>query len=302
VNDGTDYSAAYLRQKRSRQRAEEVIAEKNRDIYHLRQDLAEAKEKLESQQETLLQADKLKSMGQLASGITHEINNPLAFISSNMGQLEDYYDSLLQAIEQLRSSKSEQLEPALAREIEHVITDSPEIFAEVKDGLARIGDIVANVRQFARKNAKQRALGDINREISYSLRLLEKQLSPNTRVELKTGDLPLVNCNINEIGQVLVNLIINADQALPSEGGTITLTSAIEGKCAVVTVSDSGRGIPEDMIDSIFDPFFTTKPVGEGTGLGLSVSYGIIEAHGGQISVASELGVGTTFTIVLPLD
>jgi two-component system NtrC family sensor kinase len=249
-----------------------------------------------------LQADKLKSMGQLASGITHEINNPLAFINSNMGQLEDYYRSLLQAIEQLNGGKVAQLDPALAREVEHVAADSPEIFAEIKDGLARIGNIVANVRQFARKSAKQRALGDINREIGYSLRLLEKQLSPNTRIELKTGDMPLVNCNISEIGQVLVNLIVNADQALPREGGTITLTSTIEGKCAVITVSDTGKGIPEELIDSIFDPFFTTKPVGEGTGLGLSVSYGIIEAHGGQISVASEIGAGTTFTIVLPLD
>jgi signal transduction histidine kinase len=298
LNDQSDYEKAWQREKLARKRAEQIIELKNRDIYHLRQDLAEAKELLSNQEESLLQAD--KSVGQLASGITHEINNPLAYVTSNVNQLESYFHTLVAALEQ--QIEDSPVSPELARELKVLREDYPELFEEVGEGLQRIGKIVANVKRFARKNARERALSDINQEIRATLRLLEKQLNPNTRLETRLGDLPLVSCNAGEVGQVLINLILNADQALPRDGGEITMSASVEGKCIVLTVADSGKGIEADVIERIFDPFFTTKPVGEGTGLGLSVSYGIIEDHGGQISVASEPGKGTTFTVVLPID
>ena len=303
MSDNQDeYAVAYRREKLARQRAEHIVEEKNRDIYHLRQDLMEAREQLESQQETLLQADKLKSVGQLASGITHEINNPLAYITSNMRLLNEYHATLTQVIAQQRLSHGEDFEPELLKQLSLILEDTPEIFSEIDEGLERIGKIVTNVKRFARKNARERTLSDINQEIASALRLVEQQLKPDTSVELALGELPLVSCNISEIGQVMINLILNADHAAPAAGGPIKISAAQEGRCVVLAVSDQGAGIPEDLLESIFDPFFTTKAVGEGTGLGLSVSYGIIEDHGGNISVASEEGVGTTFTIVLPID
>lgn len=303
MSDGDDeYAIAYKREKRARKRAEEVVEERNREIYHLRQDLAEAREHLESSQENLLQADKLKSMGQLASGITHEINNPLAYITSNVNLLSEYYATLTRFIAQQRLAHENEVNPAMKKELALIMEDGPEIFCEIDEGLARISNIVANVKRFARKHERHRALSDINQEIRSNLKLVEKQLKPDTRIRLHLDNLPLVSCNLSEIGQVIINLVMNADQAAPPKGGPITISTSAEGRCVVIDVSDEGSGIPEDKIENIFDPFFTTKPVGEGTGLGLSVSYGIVEDHGGRISVASEEGVGTTFTIVLPID
>ncbi|MEE4660632.1 MAG: ATP-binding protein [Halieaceae bacterium] len=297
-----DYKIAYQREKKARKRAEEIIEERNREMYHLRQDLSEAREQLQSNEETLLQADKLKSMGQLASGITHEINNPLAYITSNVHQLNEFYATLTRFIAQQRLAHEEEVDDEMRKDLAIIMEDTPEIFSEIDEGLARISNIVSNVKRFARKHARHRALSDINQEIRATLKLVEKQLKPETRITLKLENLPLVSCNVSEIGQVVINLVMNADQAYPEPGGEIVISTRTEGRCVIIGVSDKGPGIPEDAIDNIFDPFFTTKPVGEGTGLGLSVSYGIVEDHGGKISVASELGAGTTFTIVLPID
>ncbi len=303
MSDSDDeYKIAYRREKQARKRAEEVIEERNREIYHLRQDLVETREQLESNQETLLQADKLKSMGQLASGITHEINNPLAYITSNVNLLSEYYATLTRFIALQRLAHENEVDEKMKKELALIMEDGPEIFCEIDEGLARIGSIVSNVKRFARKHERHRALSDINQEIRSTLKLVEKQLKPDTRIGLDLENLPLVSCNLSEVGQVIINLVMNADQAAPAQGGPIKITTRTEGRCAVINVSDQGSGIPEEELENIFDPFFTTKPVGEGTGLGLSVSYGIIEDHGGKISVASELGVGTTFTIVLPID
>ena len=300
--EADDYKIAYQREKRARKRAEEIIEERNREMYHLRQDLSEAREQLESNEETLLQADKLKSVGQLASGITHEINNPLAYITSNVNLLNEYYATLTRFVAQQRLAHEQEVDASMKKELALIMEDGPEIFSEIDEGLARISNIVSNVKRFARKHARQRALSDINQEIRATLKLVEKQLKRVTHIALDLENLPLVSCNVSEIGQVVVNLIMNADQALAESGGNITISTRPEGRCVIISVSDNGAGIPEDAIDSIFDPFFTTKPVGKGTGLGLSVSYGIIEDHNGKISVSSEVGVGTTFTIVLPID
>jgi len=295
------YEQAYVREKRARQRAEEIIEERNRTIYHLRKDLLEASEKLDSQEESIMQADKLKSVGLLASGITHEINNPLAYITSNLKVLKEYFDITSTAFKAYSDAGASEIPEDTREKLRLAEEDAPEIFRDISTGLERIGDIVSSVKRFARKNSKERDLASINQEIKTSLELVQKQLGPKTRVSLELSDLPLVGCNIREIGQVLINLIINADQA-SADGGNITIRSACEGKCVLIRVIDQGSGIPEDAIDHIFDPFFTTKPVGEGTGLGLSVSYGIVEDHGGRIAVSSEIGKGSEFTVVLPVN
>ena len=303
-DDADEYAAAYRREKKARQRAEAIIEEKNRDIHRLREELVASREQVQSHQETLLQADKLKSVGQLAAGITHEINNPLAYISSNFNLLDDYFATLTRVIAQQQLMHRDEIEPALRKEIGLILEDTPEIFSEVGQGLERITNIVANVKRFARKNARKRALSDINLEVRAALKLVEQQLKPDTVVAVHLGELPLVSCNVAEVGQVIVNLIMNADQAGPPRGGPIevrTRRKAAE-RLVEIAVIDKGCGIPEDLLEQIFEPFFTTKPVGVGTGIGLAVSHSIIEEHEGRLTVESVPDEGTTFFITLPID
>jgi len=234
--------------------------------------------RIEKHQNELVQAGKMASLGTLTSGVAHELNNPLNNISMMAQTFIDFRASL---------TEDEQVE----------------LMEEVDRQCERSKEIVRNLLDFSRVRSSERMASDVGEVVEQSLRLVQNQLDMAnivTRVETAT-DLPRVRMNPNQIQQVLVNIYANAVKAMP-RGGALTVTSreGEDGRSVVISVSDTGVGIPPEVQSRIFDPFFTTSDVGGGTGLGLSVSYGIVTRHGGTISVTSEPGSGSTFTITLP--
>jgi len=270
-------------------------------------ELANSKAKLERLQAQLVQTEKMASLGQLAAGIAHELNNPAGFIYGNMDLLGDYvsqlqallntYDKIALPAESGRSVE------ALKTEIkyERLVGDLDSIIADCREGAERICDVVKNLRLFSRLDEAEIKKIDIHGGIDSTVRLLSRYFSGG-QISLRReyGDLPPINCYAGQLNQVWMNLLVNAAQAVADQG-TVSISTKLEQDAVIVEISDTGSGIPEDQLSRIFDPFFTTKPVGEGTGLGLSTSYGIIERHGGTIKVKSEVGKGTTFTVRIPM-
>jgi len=279
------------------------------DLEHRNAELARQKQEMVGLQAQVLQAEKMASLGQLAAGVAHELNNPAGFIYSNIDLLKGY-------IERLESCLSgyDQLElpaTALARigaikqanDYDNIVADLESILSDCQIGAERIRDVVQNLRLFSRLDEAEVKKVDLNEGIESTLRLLsEYYRSGRIRLIRDYGEIPPVNCYAAQLNQVWMNLLANAAQAVGNDAGEVRITTRCEGRTVLVSVSDSGPGISTEQMKKIFDPFFTTKPVGEGTGLGLSISHGIIERHGGKIEVESGRGNGTTFTISLPID
>jgi signal transduction histidine kinase len=238
----------------------------------------------------LVTSARLAAVGELAAGIAHEINNPMAFVRSNLSQLEGRWKEVRAELE--RAGRSDALREALG-DVDELLVDSIE-------GVDRAVEIVRNVKGFAHPGNGGREPVDLNRLLEDALRLIAPQLRGRAEVERQFGEVPELSGVPQQLRQVFVNLLLNASQAI-SPGGHIRLTTRIEGGRAVVTVADDGTGIAPEIIDRIFDPFFTTKPVGEGTGLGLGIAYQIVRSHGGAISVESTPGHGAAFRVELPL-
>ena len=269
-------------------------------------ELANRKKELERLQAQLVHTEKMASLGQLAAGIAHELNNPAGFIYGNMDLLGDYlsrlqnllsvYDKVVLPAEAMHSLNS------LKTEIKYetLVDDLDSIMADCREGAERICDVVKNLRLFSRLDEAEIKTVDIHSGIDSTVRLLSRYFSGG-QVTLRRdyGDLPAVSCYASQLNQVWMNLLVNAAQAIP-ENGEVIICTKVDQDSVVVKISDTGSGIPEDQRSTIFDPFFTTKPVGEGTGLGLSTSYGIIERHSGTIEVKSEVGAGSTFTVRIP--
>jgi len=271
-------------------------------------ELAAQKAELVRLQAQLLQSKKMASIGQLAAGVAHELNNPAGFIYSNMESLHRCTSQLSRV---LNAYDQAPLSAELASEIqaikgeigfEDLLSEFRSIVEDCQEGASRIRDIVFNLRTFSRLDEAELKRVDIHTGIEATIRLLSQYYS-STRLTLtrKYSQLPLVECFAGQLNQVWMNLLTNAAQAIGLQAGEVRIETAVQDDAVVVRISDTGQGIAPDYLDKIFDPFFSTKPVGEGTGLGLSISYGIIASHGGSISVASAVGKGTTFTTVIPL-
>ncbi len=235
--------------------------------------------RIEKHQNELVQAGKMASLCTLTSGVAHELNNPLNNISMMAQTFVDFHAGL-------------------------TLEEQIEIMEEVDRQCERSKEIVRNLLDFSRVRGSERVPSDVGDVVEQSLKLVKNQLDManiETRVAVQDG-LPPVRMNANQIQQVLVNIFTNAVKAMPGGGGTLTVTTSggKGGREVLISVTDSGVGIPPEVQSRIFDPFFTTSEVGGGTGLGLSVSYGIVNRHGGTISVSSEPGNGSTFTISLP--
>jgi two-component system NtrC family sensor kinase len=185
-------------------------------------------------------------------------------------------------------------------DFEYLRQDLPNLLAESRDGLDRVKKIVADLKNFAHADSDEWQAVDLNAGLQSTLNLVWNELKYKVSIDKALGALPLVNCNPGRINQVFMNLLVNAGQAI-TEHGTITLKTWEDGGLVYVMVRDTGCGIPGDLLGRIFDPFFTTKPVGKGTGLGLSLAWGIVHGHGGHIDVDSTVGIGTTFTVILPV-
>jgi PAS domain S-box-containing protein len=239
----------------------------------------------------LLQAQKLEAIGQLAAGIAHEINNPLAYVSGNLSTLGSYADYLVRMIPDWAHGDEK---------LNYIRKDLPDLVAETFEGVIRMQGIVGGLKSFARQGEDVKETLDLKNAVESALQLVGHQFKHKCRVFKEFGDVPPVSCYANQIGQVLVNMLVNASHAI-EKSGDVSIRTRSEGSNAVIEIADTGKGISEADKSKLFTPFFTTKPVGKGTGLGLSISYGIVKNHGGDIEVESEPGKGSVFRIKLPL-
>jgi signal transduction histidine kinase len=279
-------------------------------------DLSDALKHLKESEAQLIQSEKMSSLGQMVAGVAHEINTPLAYVKNSLGQVSEQLPGIADTLDHcdklLEFLKAGNDQEGLAREFQqsanhinalkqqHVIE---ELSALVKDGLfgtGQVSEIVGNLKNFSRLDRSKVSHANLNESLNNTL-LLAKHLLKSVAVNKNFAEIPDITCASSQINQVFLNLVTNAVQAMPGERGTLTLTTKMEGEGIAVEVADNGSGIPADVLPKIFDPFFTTKEVGKGTGLGLSISYKIVQQHGGKISVESKPGMGTKFTVWLPL-
>jgi signal transduction histidine kinase len=254
----------------------------------------------------------MASVGQLAAGVAHEINNPIGYVTSNMNTLKEYtdfYRSLsTQVLELVGSdsfetqnvSKQALLKFIQSEDLPFINEDTSDLLDESIEGLERVKDIVKGLKQFSHVDSNEKQWFDINDCVTTTLNLVSNELKYHCNIEKNLNPLPKVLINFGKISQVLTNLLINAGQAI-SEKGQITITTQQQGINIVLSIADNGSGIDPENLSKLFDPFFTTKEEGLGTGLGLSISYGIIQDHNGDITVTSEPNKGSCFNIILPI-
>ena len=278
-----------------RNHLEELVNERTLELQQLIRKLQEAHDQL-------LQSEKMASIGQLAAGIAHEINNPIGFVNSNMGALKTYMETLFgviadyeDAVESLADKPNISAKIAAIRkhaEVDFLKEDATDLVIESMDGLKRVKDIVQSLKDFSHVGEADWQQADLHRGIDSTLNIVNNEIKYKATVVRQYGNLPPVKCLVSQLNQVFMNLLINAAHAI-KEFGQITVATGCQDDWVWIKISDTGCGIqPEDM-RRIFEPFFTTKPVGSGTGLGLSLSYGIIQKHGGRIAVSSVVGEGS---------
>lgn len=289
-----------------RERAEEELLKRYAE-------LTELNCRLHDTQQQLVQSEKMASIGQLAAGVAHEINNPIGYVNSNIRSLKTYVGQLLSVMDSYEAREAS-LPPedraaiASAKEaadFQFLREDIHQLISESEEGTERVRKIVQDLRDFSRSESTQDwQAADLHQGLDSTLNVASNEIKYRADVVREYGPLPRVDCLPSQLNQVFMNLFVNAAQAMPEgQRGTITVRTGMEGGDRVwIEVADNGRGIPQAVIDRIFDPFFTTKPVGKGTGLGLSLSYGIVQKHNGKISVSSTPGAGTTFRITLPVQ
>jgi len=265
--------------------------------------------KLGEAQNQLLQSEKMASVGQLAAGVAHEINNPIGFINSNLNSLRGQVADLLRVLEAYR-----QAEPALAghaellavieqaksaADLEFLQDDMTSLINESLEGVQRVRKIVDNLKDFSRVEAAEWHFANLEQGLESTLNIVWNEIKYKAEVKKDYAGLPEIECIGSQLNQVFMNLMINAAHAI-DDRGTITLRTGFDDRNVWIEIADTGIGIKPEHLNKIFEPFFTTKPIGQGTGLGLSLAYGIIQRHHGRLEVRSELGNGTVFRITLP--
>ncbi len=299
----------------SHQAVEEKVVERTAELVQSKQVLEKEVAERERLENVIVQSEKMAAVGQLAAGVAHEINNPTGFINSNLQTLEEYfvnYNKLWQKTDQLKTNVQNQQWPQATNTLKEIdqlkqeinfdfmVNDTGNLIKESQRGTERISRIVMDLRTFAREGKDTIESIKVNEVIDSILSIVHNELKYKAELKREYGEVPLVKANPQKLGQVFINLLVNALQAIEQKG-IINIRTYAKDNWVCAEFSDTGKGIPPENLKKIFDPFFTTKPVGQGTGLGLSVSYDIIKKQGGEITVESEVGKGTTFTVKLPL-
>lgn len=285
------------------------LEESNRMLGQKSSELEQAYERLKVTQDKALHQEKMATIGQLAAGIAHEINNPMGFIQSNLVTLEKYLgriteylaaqDALLAQVAGPQNL-GELLAKRQAARVEQIVADINDLLQESLDGSGRVRKIVSDLKGFAHQGEEAEKLADLNQLIESTIPIVWNEIKYKAILNREYAEIPAVPCHPRLISQVFTNLMINAVQAIEKQG-EITVRTWREAETVCLSVADTGRGIPPNVVKRIFDPFFTTKEIGVGTGLGLSISYDIIKQHGGELLVETAVGEGSTFTVRLPL-
>ncbi len=316
--DITSQKQAEIVLARSNAQLEEDVEKRTQELIEINRTLEFEKNQqlllnnqLKETQTHLVQSEKMASIGQLAAGVAHEINNPIGYINSNLTSLKIYIDNLLALValyEQVEVTDANTVQLAHIKafkqkiDLEFLKADVLDLLEESHEGATRVKKIVQDLKDFSHLgNDDDWQWADLHVGLETTLNIVNNEIKYKAKVVKEFGDLPKIKCLPHQLNQVFMNLLVNAAHAIENEG-TITLRTGTENNHVWVEVSDTGKGIAPEHLSKIFDPFFTTKPVGKGTGLGLSVSYAIIKKHQGTVQLNSQLGQGTTFRIVLPIS
>lgn len=298
---------------------ENKVAMRTQALTEMYDKLQLSKKELEEANMQIIHQEKMASIGQLAAGVAHEINNPMGFVISNIGQLQKYthkffeyhrsYEAMVEEMLKMPLPEAQQqvvqalyariLEERKRLDIDFIIEDVDSLIEDTMEGTQRVKNIVQELKTFSR-NDVQKSMADINMGLESVISMIWNELKYKAIVHKSYGDLPLTYCNVGQLNQVFLNILMNAAHAIEQKG-EIHIVTSFQAPHIQIKISDSGHGMDESVISKIFDPFFTTKEVGKGTGLGLSISYEIVKSYGGNILVESTPNKGTTFTILLPV-
>ncbi len=279
-----------------------------REIDDKNNQLALAHTQLQNTHHQLLQQEKMASIGQLAAGVAHEINNPMGFITSNLGSLQKYVSRITEYLSAADQALRESGAPAQAEvaalrsrlKLDYIVKDTVQLIEESLEGATRVKNIVDDLKNLSRTDKQEMVPANLNKIFETALNIAGNEIKYVADIVRQLDDVPEVLCHPQQISQVFINLLTNASHAIEGHG-TITVRTWSDGTHVFALVADTGKGIPEEIRSRIFEPFFTTKDVGKGTGLGLSISYDILLKHGGEITVESNPGRGSTFVVCLPV-
>jgi two-component system, NtrC family, sensor kinase len=290
----------------------------NRNLQDINQHL---EEKVKEQTTLLIHSEKMTTIGIMAAGVAHEINNPISYVKGNMSAISKYIPSITKLIKKYedlsrRVQEKNQYNSQLAaikelrkdHKIDFILEDITGLANESLEGADRIKNIVNDLSIFARVDDSELTRVNINDSLDITLNIIKNEIKYNVKIIKNYGVLPLALCFPGKISQIFMNVLVNAGQAIKEQGAITITTSHINNRqqdtedMIEIIISDTGCGIEKQNLTKIFNPFYTTKPIGKGTGLGLSITYDLINAHGGTITAKSEIGIGSSFTIKLPIS